>query len=304
MKRRNFIAAVPVLGLIQKFEPTKETFPISSNSYNWGTFYGRENKNWGENLDADMAVYVKTGLQAYEPSLGSAEEATKLIAVLKKYHIKMPSVYIGSVLHEEEQVEKSIKTILEIAEVVKNYGTKIIVTNPNPIAWGSDKLKSDEQLTLQAKALEKIGKSLKMNGLKLAYHTHDVELKAGAREFHHMLQNTSPENLYFCMDVHWVYRGSQNSQLAVFDVLKMYGERIIELHIRQSKNGIWQEVFTSDGDIDFKKFALELFKKNLKPHLVIEQCLEKNSPNTMNAVEAHTIDLKEIRDTFKPVLKP
>jgi inosose dehydratase len=207
-------------------------------------------------------------------------------------------------LHDKEEVEKSIKNILEIAEVVKKYGTKIIVTNPNPIAWGSDKLKTDEQLQIQAKALEKIGKSLKMDGLKLAYHTHDVELKAGAREFHHMLQNTSPENLYFCMDVHWVYRGSQNSQLAVFDVLKMYGDRIIELHIRQSKNGIWQEVFSEQGDINYKQFAEELMKKKVKPHIVIEQCLEKNSPNTMNAVQAHTIDLKEIEDTFKLVLKP
>lgn len=304
MKRRNFIAAVPVLGLIQKFEPTKETFPISSNSYNWGTFYGRENKNWGENLDSDIAEYKKTGLQAYEPSLGSAGEAKNLIAVLKKYDIKMPSVYIGSVLHERDEIEKSIKNILEIVDVVKKYGTKIIVTNPNPIAWGSDKLKTDEQLTLQAKALEKIGKSLKLDGLKLAYHTHDVELKAGAREFHHMLQNTSPENLYFCMDIHWVYRGSHNSQLAVFDVLKMYGDRIVELHIRQSKNGVWQEVFTSEGDIDYKKFALELLKKKVKPHLVIEQCLEKDSPNTMNAVQAHTIDFKEIKNTFKLILQP
>ena len=304
MKRRNFIAAVPVLGLIQKFEPTKETFPISSNSYNWGTFYGREKKNWGENLDSDIAEYKKTGLQAYEPSLGSAEEAKNLIAVLKKYDIKMPSVYIGSILHERDEIEKSIKNILEIVDVVKKYGTKIIVTNPNPIAWGSDKLKSDEQLTLQAKALEKIGKSLKLDGLKLAYHTHDVELKAGAREFHHMLQNTSPENLYFCMDVHWVYRGSQNSQLAVFDVLKMYGDRIVELHIRQSKNGVWLEVFTSEGDIDYKKFALELLKKKVIPHLVIEQCLEKDSPNSMNAVQAHTIDLKEIKNTFKLILQP
>lgn len=304
MKRRNFIAAVPVIGLLQKFEVAKESFPISSNSYNWGTFYGRENKNWGENLDADFAEYAKTGLQAYEPSLGSAKEATKLIAVLKKNNIKMPSIYIGSVLHEKDQIEASIKKILEIAEVVKNYGTKIIVTNPNPIAWGSDKLKTDEQLTLQANALEKIGKSLKIIGLKLAYHTHDVELKAGAREFHHMLQNTSPENLYFCMDVHWVFRGSQNSQLAVFDILKMYGNRIIELHIRQSKNGIWQEVFSGDGDIDYKQFSAELIKKKVKPHIVIEQCLEKDSPNTMNAVQAHTIDLKEIKDTFKLVLQP
>lgn len=304
MKRRNFIAAMPVLGLIQKFERAKESFPISSNSYNWGTFYGRENKNWGENLEADMAEYTKTGLQAYEPSLGSADEAKKLIAVLKKYNIKMPSVYIGSVLHEKEQIEKSIKNILEIAAVVKNYGTKIIVTNPNPIAWGSEKLKTDEQLSLQAKAREKIGKSLKVDGLKLAYHTHDVELKAGAREFHHMLQNTSPENLYFCMDVHWVYKGSQNSQLAVFDIFKIYNNRIIELHIRQSKNGIWQEVFSADGDIDYKQFALELVKKKVKPHIVIEQCLEKDSPNTMNAVLAHTIDLKEIKSTFKLILQP
>lgn len=304
MKRRNFIAAVSVFGLLQKFEVAEESFPISSNSYNWGTFYRRENKNWGENLDADFAEYAKTGLRAYEPSLGSAEEATKLIAVLKKHNIKMPSIYIGSVLHEKDQIEESIKKILEIAEVVKNYGTKIILTNPNPIAWGSDKLKTDEQLILQAKALEKIGKSLKMNGLKLAYHTHDVELKAGAREFHHMLQNTSPENLYFCMDVHWIFRGSQNSQLAVFDILKMYGNRIIELHVRQSKNGIWQEVFSDDGDINYKQFAVELIKKKVRPHIVIEQCLEKDSPNTMNAVQAHLIDLKEIKDTFKLVLQP
>jgi inosose dehydratase len=106
------------------------------------------------------------------------------------------------------------------------------------------------------------------------------------------------------MDVHWVYRGSQNSQLAVFDVLKMYGDRIIELHIIQSKNGIWQEVFSGEGDINYKQFAVELMKKKVKPHIVIEQCLEKNSPNTMNAVQAHIIDLKEIEDTFKLVLQP
>jgi inosose dehydratase len=168
MKRRNFLAAVPILGLIQKFESVQENFPISSNSYNWGTFYNREGKTWGANLDADIAEYAKTGLQAYEPSLSSASEARKLIEVLRKYKIKMPSVYIGSVLHEKGEIQKSIYNIQEIADVVKRYGTKIIVTNPNPIAWGSEKLKSDEQLTLQAKTLDKIGKSLKLDGIKLS----------------------------------------------------------------------------------------------------------------------------------------
>lgn len=304
MKRRNFIATVPVLGMIQKFESVKETFSISSNSYNWGTFYDREGKNWGANLEADMIEYVKTGLQAYEPSLSNASEARKIIEVLKKHKIKMPSVYIGSVLHEKDEIQKSIKNIQEIADVVKRYGTKIIVTNPNPIAWGSEKLKTDEQLSLQAKTLDKIGKSLKLDGIKLAYHTHDIELKAGAREFHHMLQNTSPENVFFCMDVHWIYRGSQNSQLAVFDAIKMYGNRIVELHIRQSRDGIWQEVFSPDADINYNQVVRELLNKKVKPHLVIEQCLEKGSPNTMKAVAAHRIDLKEVQNTFKLLLQP
>ncbi|MCP9769612.1 sugar phosphate isomerase/epimerase [Lacihabitans sp. LS3-19] len=304
MKRRNFLAGLPAFSLLQKFEGSKIPFPISSNSYNWGTFYDREGKNWGANLEADMAEYAKTGLQAYEPSLSNANEARKLIEVLKKFKIKMPSVYIGSVLHEEKEIQKSVKNIQEIAEVVKRYGTKIIVTNPNPINWGSDKLKSDEQLILQAKTLDKIGKSLKLDGIKLAYHTHDVELKAGAREFHHMLQNTSPENLFFCMDVHWIYRGSQNSQLAVFDVIKMYGNRIVELHIRQSRGYVWQEIFSPDADINYNQVVRELLNKKVKPHLVIEQCLEKGSPNTMNAVAAHKMDLKEVQNTFKLLLQP
>lgn len=302
MKRRNFLAAVPVLGLIQKFEPIQEIFPISSNSYNWGTFYNREGKTWGANLEADIAEYAKTGLQAYEPSISNASEARKLIEVLRKYKIKMPSVYIGSVLHEKGEIEKSVNNILEIADVVKRYDTRIIVTNPNPIAWGSEKLKSDEQLTLQAKTLDKIGKSLKLDGIKLAYHTHDVELKAGAREFHHMLQNTSSENLFFCMDIHWIYRGSQNSQLAVFDVIKMYSDRIVELHIRQSRGGVWQETFTPDADINYNQIVTELLNKKVKPHLVIEQCLETGSPNTMNATAAHKLDLKEIQNTFRLLL--
>lgn len=304
MQRRSFVASLPLAAVLSKIQWPQSQFPLSSNSYNWITFYTREGKKWGENPDADMAEYAQTGLKAYEPSLSSVEQAEKLISAMKRHDIQLPSVYIGSILHEKSELGKSTENILAIAETVANYGTKIIVTNPNPIAWGSDKLKDDDQLQVQAEALEKLGKTLKSKGITLAYHTHDPELKAGAREFHHMLQNTSPEHLKFCMDVHWIYRGSANSQLAVFDVLKMYGDRIAELHIRQSVDGIWQEVFTEKGDIDYGKFAAELVKANIQPHLVIEQCLEKGSPQTMNALAAHIKDKKTIEETFKQILQP
>lgn len=276
-------------------------FPISSNAYNWLTFYWRQNKNWGEDLDACIAEYAKSGLTAYEPSFNSAEEVAKLGTVLKKHQIAMPSVYVNSLLHKTDEAAKSIASVLDIADEVKKYGTKIMVTNPTPIRWGGEEVKTDAELNLQAASLDKLGAALRQKGITLAYHTHDVEMKAGAREFHHMLLNTSPLNMSFCFDVHWIYRGSQNSQNAVFDVLKLYGKRVVELHLRQSVNGVWSETF-GDGDIDYRRFAAELKKLNLRPNLVIEQCVEDKSPNTLDALQAHIKDLAAVKDVFKTIL--
>jgi inosose dehydratase len=302
LNRRNFIGLVPSLYLSSTFAKSIELPKlISCNSYNWITFYGRAGKNWGENLETDIAEFAKTGIKAYEPGLTDVAGTKALILELKKNGIAMPSIYVNSVLHEKMEIEKSIKTVLEIANEAKKYGTKIVVTNPSPLQWGGTEIKNDAQLILQAKAMETLGSSLKKIGLTLAYHTHDVELRAGAREFHHVMQNTTAKNVSFCMDVHWIYRGSQNSEVAVFDILKIYGNRIVELHIRQSTNGIWNEVFDPIGDIDYNRFCKELAKMGKRPQIVIEQCLEEKSPNTTDAVGAHIADLQLFKTTFKAI---
>ncbi len=301
LKRRTFLGLVPTLALINTatFAAEKTSkFPISCNAYNWFSFYKRDKKTWGENLDSDIREFKKSGITAYEPSIDNAEHARKIIRVLKEHEILMPSIYVNSVLHLQAEGDKAIENIVGIAKVIKTFGTKIIVTNPTPIEWGKPTQKTDDQLVLQAKMLDKLGALLRKEGIVLAYHTHDMELKGGAREFHHMMQNTSPANMSFCMDTHWIYRGSDNSSLPVFDVLKMYSKRIVELHIRQSQGGIWSETFSATGDIDYTAFVRELASKGIKPHIVIEQCVEDNSPNTMKAVEAHVINLKEIKKTF------
>jgi inosose dehydratase len=301
--RRQFLAtglgAVATASLLaeEASAKPKASMPISCNSYNWSTFYGRQQKSWGENLDACIAEFATTGIKAYEPGLNGVEDVLKLVPVLNKYGIQLPSVYVNSVLHEVEEAEKSLISVLAIADEVKKAGTKIMVTNPTPLQWGSNKVKTDEQLKVQLKYLELLGSELRKKGIKLAYHTHDVELKAGAREFHHMLQNTSPENVGFCFDIHWVYRGSDNSELAVFDALKMYGNRIVELHLRQSQGGIWTETL-GEGDINLARLAAGLKNLKQKPHFVIEQAVEKGSPNTMDGVQAHVKSLAYLKATF------
>ncbi len=301
--RRQFIKStamftgLSVINVDYNFKDLNVKMPISCNQYAWSTFYKRENKDWAVNFDDSFTAYASTGLVAYEPGVGNLNEVKRLLPFLKKFNIAMPSLYVNSTLHDEKLADDSIKTVLEISDKAKEYGTRIIVTNPNPLKWGSSANKTDEQLAFQAQKLNELGALLRKRGLVLAYHSHDVEFREAAREFHHMLLATDPKNVSLCLDVHWVYRGSGNSQVALFDIVKLYGKRIVELHIRQSKNGVWQETF-GEGDIDYVRLAKELKSQKIKPHLVLEQCLEKDSPNTMDAVEAHKKDLVYLKEVF------
>ena len=277
--------------------PPAKPWPISCNAYTWGTFYEREKKQWMADPDESLAEYVKTGLTAYEPSVTNADEVKKLTPYLTNYKLAMPSLYVNSSLHQAIEAQQSIESVLTIADAAKPFGVRIIVTNPNPIKWGSNDDKTDADLIEQAKNLDRLGAELRQRGITLAYHTHAPEHRQAAREFHHMLLATDPKNVSLCLDVHWVYRGSGNSQVALFDVVKLYGKRIVEVHIRQSKNGIWQETF-SDGDIDYRRLAADLKTLNIRPLLVLEQCLEKDSPKTMGPVEAHKQNLRYTREVF------
>jgi len=292
--RREFLLMLPVGASL--FYEGQEQRVISSNGYNWITFYQRAGKVWGQDWDVCIQDYARSGLKALEPSIGNVDDVNKLIPALKKYDISLPSIYVGSILHEPKEADLWIQRILAIADRLKSEGTNIIVTNPSPLKNGV--AKTDEELVCQVEKLNLLGSLLKEKGITLAYHTHDVEFRESAREFHYVLQHTKPENLAFCMDVHWVYRGSGNSEQTVFDVLKIYGNRIVALHIRQSENGIWTETFSGKGDIDYVRFAKELKRKKIKPHLVIEQCLEAKTVQTMDAAQAHAIDLKVVKALF------
>ena len=72
---------------------------------------------------------------------------------------------------------------------------------------------------------------------------------------------------------------------------------LVELHLRQSKVGIWTETF-GPGDIDYPKLAAELLKLKIRPHVVLEQAVEAKTPNTLGVLEAHRRSLKYAARVF------
>ncbi len=257
---------------------------VACNHFCWTNMYRRQGKNFNADLDAGLAEVKRSGMDGLEAMLGDAASAERIVALLKKHGLAMRSYYTGAMLHDPATTDASIKRVVETAAMAKELiDLRIVVVNPTPLR-GQEK--TDAQLATQTAAMTKLGGRLAELGTTLAYHFHSPAWQNEGREFHHVMTETDPKLVKLCLDTHWVYRGSGNNVARVYEVVERYGKRVAELHIRQSKDGVWTECLT-DGDIDYVKVADGLIAQGVKPLLVLEQAVEKGTPNTMDAVESH-----------------
>jgi len=261
---------------------------LSCNTYPWFTFLGREGRTFDDEVAQVAADIAATGYTSIEPNLENLADVALYAKLLAATGLTMPSAYMNSVLHQAEAAAESIDHVVKVATAAKaQFGTAILVTNPSPISWGGPENKTDDQIKIQGRALDQLGAALRAEGITLAYHNHDSELRLGAREFHHMLASTDPDNVKFCLDAHWVFRGCEDSNVALFDALTRYGDRIVELHLRQSTNGVWDEAFSAQSDIDYQRLFDYLSGLGIQPLLTMEQAVEDSSPQQHDAVSAH-----------------
>ncbi len=293
------VLAPPAALLCAGLPPSIPAHPIATNTYPWSTFARRDGQTLTLHTDALLHDIGRAGFGGYEPVIHDVDEFEGLKQRLTDHGLEMPSLYVNSRLHDATQSQASIHHVLALGAEAKRVGTKIIVTNPDPIRWGGNQDKSDQQLRHQAESLNQLGRRLRQMGLTLAYHNHDSELRKGAREFHHMLTATDPEHVKFCLDAHWIYRGCGNSQVALFDTVERYADRIVELHLRQSRQGVWSETFSVAGDIDYLRLLKLLAKRTIRPHFVLEQAVEQGSAKTMDVVAAHRKGLESLRSIWK-----
>lgn len=294
--RRHVLAAAAAAPLLAAAPPRPW---VGLQVYPWKTFRKRENRpDFEADLPAGLAEAARTGADGFEGIAGDPAAVKVLAAACKQHGLAMRSLYIPSVLHDPLVARSEIRKALATAAEAKKHGVTIIVSNPAPLSWTPPlRDKTDQQLRTQAQNLGGLGKALAAQGLTLAYHTHDMEMRQAAREFHHMLLHTDPAHVSFCLDAHWLFRGAGDSELALFDAVRLYGKRVVELHLRQSRKGVWTEAF-GRGDIDYARLAVELAALGVKPLLVLEQAVEAKSPATLDAVTAHTRGVAAAREVF------
>ncbi len=304
--RRGFLKTAAqstlAVSLAGQVAPAAETkLHVACNQFCWINMYQRAGKDFNADLDAGLAKVKQSGMDGLEAMLDDPTSVERVARLLKKQGLAMRSFYTGAILHDSAASEASIERVVATAQKAKQLiGTQIVVVNPAPLP-GKDK--SASQLETQATGMTRLGQRLAEQGLTLAYHFHAPAWRNNGREFHHVLNETDPKLVKLCLDTHWVYRGCGNNVQQVYDVVDQYAPRVAELHLRQSRQGIWTECL-SDGDIDYRKVADGLRAQGVMPLLVVEQAVENGTPNTMDAVQSHRRSRAYVSDVFgKPTLR-
>ena len=266
---------------------------ITLNQYTVGSYYGRDGVDFGQNLDKCLAEMKAAGADGLEAMINTAADSEMYGNALKKQGMLLRSMYMGVNLHEKNASDSEIERVLTSTKKAMEYGLKVVVINP-AVKEG----KTDDELILQSKNFDKVGEEIRKLGAKLTFHYHTTELQFAGREFHHVLCGTKPENVGLCFDVHWSFRASGNSAVAAYDHARLYGDRVYEFHLRQSKDGVWTELFEDGHDIDYQWVADYVAKFGKKPHIVLEQAAENGTPHTMKAAEVFKISMETTRKMF------
>lgn len=212
-------------------------------------------------LEQQLAVAQKSGFSAVELVGTQDVSAEQMKELLKKYQLSVTSDHV--------QLADLRHNLAEIVAFNKAVGNKVLVM---PYLQLPDRPNSAEGWKKLAHELNSIGAQVRKQGMELAYHNHDFEMKTfnGKTALEILFDNTAPQNLKMELDVAWVQRGGQDP----VRLLNKYHGRIYAIHAKdnagigvrndemnfaQAGSGLvaWNEVLPAAVKADTRWFIVE-----------------------------------------------
>ncbi len=290
--RRRFLQTSALAAVLPHLARGAEAKPmlVGSQLYGWGQYYERDKKPF--NIDQVLSALRDMGYDYAENSTDPnhlAEACVSFAEKLRAKGLKTISMYSGGRFHDEKGVETAEK-FANAAKAFREAGYTILVCNPDPIG----RPKTEAELETQAKNIELAGAALKKAGVRLALHQHTPEFANNGAEYHSNFRETKPEDVGFCYDVHWVFRGGN---IRPPEALRDYGDRVATWHLRQSRDKIWWEDLDS-GDIDYAWVGKYAKEHGLPRNYTVELALENATKITRSCVENHRRSLEYVRQAM------
>ncbi len=129
----------------------------------------------------------------------------------------------------------------------------------------------------------KVGELAKSKGIRFGFHNHAGEFKVveGQVAYDYLIQNTSPDLVFYQMDVYWVNKGGKSP----VEYLNKYAGRFPVLHIKD------ETIIGDSGELDFGSIFDAAYKQGMEDYYVeverytlpAENCVEKSYDFLFNA---------------------
>jgi inosose dehydratase len=266
---------------------------VAAQMYVWLQYNQEHGQRLEDHLDEAFAATERAGYSAVQGWLSwfaTPEQTARTTTALAAHHLRLVAAYADGPLHDSG-ADAAIARILEQATRAREHGVLTIVMNPDVRRDGAEK--TDEELAVQARNLDRLGAALQGMGLSLAVHAHDKEMRSGAREWYYNLRHTDGAKVGICLDVHWLYRGGQNP----LPMLRAAGGRIRDVHLRNSLDGVWEEDL-GPGDLDYGVIARALRDAKFSGTYTVELAYEPRTVRTRSIEEDLRRSRAFVRRTF------
>ena len=238
---------------------------LSVEVYIWVELLARQRRSLSDGMPEIFSTAKAAGFRNIELNSDFFTPAlnARTLSLLRINQLSTPSVYVGGAMHEMTAGEETEQRALSTFRAAKGTGSKAIVCDPSPKPAGE---KADQELATQVMLVNRLGRKLAAEDGNLRFHNHKVELQSRAREWRYMLDHTDPKFVSVCLDIDWANQAGYKPM----DLLRQAGFRVSEIHVRSSRNLVWQESVEGRGDVDYRPIAAFLKQERLEPLVVVE----------------------------------
>lgn len=184
-----------------------------------------------------LAAVAEAGYRNVEPFAFFGYTAEEFAALLDQYGLRAPSMHTGV-----DALANDLDQVIADADAI---GAKFVT-----LAFVSDEWRTEEGVAELADILNAAGKTLRRNGLKLAYHNHDFEFTTvfsdGRTMYETLADSTNRHLVKLQLDLYWAVTGGADP----VEVIEEYGNRIVTFHVKdRAEDGSFADV--GEGTIDF-----------------------------------------------------
>lgn len=184
-------------------------------------------------LEEQFAMAQRTGFHAVELVGTQGVDSYELNRLLELHQLEAMGAHV-----QLAELRNDLNTVISFNKSIDN---QVVIM---PWLAADDRPTSAQGWKELGQELDAIGKTLRENGMLLAYHNHDFEMKKydGKLALEWILEGSHADNLQLELDAAWVSRGGQDPA----KLIKKWKKRIFSLHAKDNSG-----IGTNDNERNF-----------------------------------------------------